>query len=172
MMEEMAFEAEVVTAQVNTSGAAVTYQLSGSSNIPGDGSTRKVTIGEHELNPKLDYTAVPKYTDSVFRRATVQNRTGAPLLQGQVSLFVDGEFIGRNQLPFTAPNDEIEFLLGVEDRITVERELVKRQTDKRFMRDRRKTSYGYKITLKNRCQPSHSSLSKITSLCRVMRRLQ
>ncbi len=146
--EEMV-EAEFVTAEVNTSGVAVTYRLSGNSDIPGDGSARKVTIGEHELDPKLDYAAVPKHTDSVFRRATVQNKTGAPLLQGQVSLFAEGEFIGRNQLPFTAPNDEIEFLLGAEDRITVERELVKRQTDKRFMRDRRKIGYGYKITLKN-----------------------
>ncbi len=147
--QEEVVEAEVVTAEVNTNGAAVTFQLSGSSDIPGDGSARKVTIGEHELNPKLDYAAVPKHTDSVFRRATVQNKTGAPLLAGQVSLFAEGEFIGRNQLPFTAPNDDIEFLLGVEDRITIKRELVKRQTDKRFMRDRRKISYGYSITLKN-----------------------
>jgi uncharacterized protein (TIGR02231 family) len=146
---EAVFEAEVVTAEINTSGVAVTFRLSGSSDVPGDGSSRKVTIGEHELDPKLDYAAVPKHTDSVFRRATVPNKTGAPLLQGQVSLFAAGEFIGRNQLPFTAPNDDIEFLLGVEDRITVERELVKRQTDKRFMRDRRKTGYGYKIKLKN-----------------------
>lgn len=149
MATEASFDAEVVTAQVDTSGVAVTYRLSGSSDVPGDGSARKVTISEHELSPKLDYTAVPKHTDSVFRRATVKNETGAPLLQGQVSLFAEGEFIGRNQLPFTAPNDEIEFLLGVEDRITVERELLKRQTDKRFMRDRRKIGYGYSIKLKN-----------------------
>lgn len=148
MQEEVA-EAEVITAEVNTTGAAVTFRLSGGSDIPGDGSARKVTVGEFELNPKLDYAAVPKHTDSVFRRATVQNKTGAPLLRGQVSLFAEGEFIGRNQLPHIAPNDDIEFLLGVEDRITVERELVKRQTDKRFMRDRRKIAYGYKITLKN-----------------------
>ena len=66
-----------------------------------------------------------------------------------MNLFVGGEFIGRNQLPFTARGDEIELLLGVEERVTVERELLKRSVDKRMLRDKRVTRYGYKIAIKN-----------------------
>jgi len=93
--------------------------------------------------------AVPKHTDAVFRRATVENESSTPLLAGAANLFVADEFIGRTKLDFTPVKGEVELLLGVEDRITVERELVKRDVDKRLFGDNRRLRYGYKIELKN-----------------------
>ena len=49
----------------------------------------------------------------------------------------------------TAPQGEIEFYQGADDRIKVERELKRRKVDKRFIGDRRRLYYGYEITLEN-----------------------
>ncbi len=141
--------AEVAVATVNESGTAVSFTVSGSSDIPSDGSPHKTTIHRFNLTPRLDYLAVPKHTDSVYRRAKVNNSSPGPLLSGPSSLFVGDEFIGRSQLEYTPSGGELELLLGVEERISVERELVKREVDKRFLRDDRQLRYGYKITLKN-----------------------
>ena len=149
MAAPMMEEAEVVTAQIESAGAAVTFKAAGSADIPGDGSTRKRTLATFQLQPTIDYVSIPRKTDSVFRRATIVNTTATPLLKGGLNLFVDDEFIGRNSLPFTARGDKIELLLGVEERITVSRELTRRDVDKRLLRDRRRIQYGYKIELKN-----------------------
>jgi uncharacterized protein (TIGR02231 family) len=145
----MVAEAEVAVAEVQSSGTAVSFAVSGKTDIPSDGSPHKTTINQFQLDPKLDYLAVPKHTDAVYRRATVANSSTSPMLEGPMNLFVGDEFIGKNRLEYTPANGEIELLLGVEENITVERTLEKRDVDKRLLRDNRQVRFGYKIEIKN-----------------------
>jgi len=142
-------EAEVEVAEVEESGTAVSFVVSGSIDIPGDGTPHKTTIGRHELSPQLDFLAVPRHTDAVFRRAKLSNTTGAPLLPGPVNLYVGDDYIGQNRLEYTPGGGEVELVLGVEERVTVKRELVRREVDKRLLRDVRQVVYGYEIKLEN-----------------------
>jgi uncharacterized protein (TIGR02231 family) len=147
--EPVLMDAEVQVAEVQSGGTAVSFNIPGQTDIPSDGSPHKTTINQFRLDPKLDYLAVPKHTDAVFRRVTVSNTSPSPLLDGPVNLFVGDEFIGKNQIEYTPTNGEIELLLGVEEGITIERTLEKRDVDKRLLRDNRQLRYGYKIELKN-----------------------
>lgn len=147
MMKEQ--EAEVVVAQAVDSGTAVRFTIGGDSDVPSDGTPHKTTLSQSRSEPKLDYLAVPKHTDAIFRRAEIANKTGAPLLTGSANLFVDDEFIGKTKLPFTAQDDTVELLFGVEDRITVSRELVRRDVDKKMLSDVRRIRYAYEIELHN-----------------------
>ena len=142
-------EAEIATATVESRGVAVTFKIGGSTDIPSDGAPHKTTIQMFELDPKVDYLCVPKHTDAVFRRLTVTNTTAAPFLAGPGNLFVGEEFIGTTQLEYAPSGEKIELLFGVEERITVSRELAKRDVDKTFLRDNRQLRYGYKIELQN-----------------------
>ena len=142
-------EAEVEVAEVQDSGTAVSFAVTGSIDIPGDGTPHKTTLGRHELTPQLDFLAVPRHTDAVFRRAKLSNATGAPLLPGPINLYVGDEYIGQNRLEYTPGGAEVELVLGVEERITVKRELVRREVDKRLLRDVRQVVYGYEIKLEN-----------------------
>lgn len=156
-MEQMApapaappqFQADVAVATVQESGTAVSFHVPGQTDIPSDGSPHKTTVQQFSLVPRLDYLAIPRHTDAVYRRAKVTNSSPSPMLAGPAALFVGEEFIGRTQLEYAPSGGEVELLLGVEERITVERELMKREVDKRFLRDDRQLHYGYKITLKN-----------------------
>jgi uncharacterized protein (TIGR02231 family) len=143
------FIADVAVATLQDSGTAVSFVVDGNTDIPSDGSPHKSVISQFSFDPRLDFLAVPKHTNAVYRRATVDNSSGGPLLPGPASLFVGQEFIGRTHLEYTPAGGEIELLLGVEERITVERELTKRDVDKRILRDNRQLRYGYKIELKN-----------------------
>jgi uncharacterized protein (TIGR02231 family) len=149
MADEEAFAAETVSATVETEGTAVTFKAPGQTDIPNDGSPHKISLQHIRLEPKLDYLTIPKYSDATFRRATVNYTEAGPLLPGSASLFVGEEYIGQTQIAFTAQGDELEILLGVEDRITVERKLARRDVDKKLLRDQRQLRYGYTITLKN-----------------------
>lgn len=152
MMTAMAppvMSAEVEVAETRETGTAVTFVVSGEVNIPGDGTPKKTTLGQYELLPRLDFLAVPRHTDAVYRRATLENTTGAPQLPGAVSLYVGEEYIGQNRLDYTPGGGEVELILGVEERIKVKRELVRREVDKRLLRDQRQILYGYEIKLEN-----------------------
>ena len=147
--QSLAVDAEVAVAEVQSSGTAVSFAVSGKTDIPSDGSPHKTTINQFQLDPELDYLAVPKHTDAVYRRATVTNTSPSPMLDGPMNLFVGDEFVGKNRLEYTPANGEIELLLGVEENITVERTLVKRDVDKRLLRDNRQLRFGYEIEIKN-----------------------
>lgn len=142
-------EAEAVVAEAQESGAAVSFAVSGSVDVPGDGTPKKTVLGNYNLEPQLDFLSAPRHTDAVYRRAGLVNSTGAPLLAGPVNLYDGEEYIGRNRLNYTPGGGEVELILGVEERIKVKREMVRREVDKRLLRDQRQIVYGYEIKLEN-----------------------
>lgn len=149
LMAEERYAAETMVAEARSEGAAVTFDVGGRSDIPSDGSPQKTVIGQFDLVPAIDYFCAPRHTDAVFRRAKAANTGPGPLLAGRVNLFAGDEFIGSNRLDYTPLGGELELMLGVEERIEVERELVRRDVDKRLLRDIRQIGYGYEITLRN-----------------------
>lgn len=141
--------AETVVASVATTGTAVTFRIPGATTVPSDGAAHKSSIGRFDFKPAIDYLAVPRHTDSVFRRVKMVNESASPLLAGPVNLFVGDEFIGSNRIDYAAQSAEIELLLGVEERIVIKRELIKREVDKKLLRDQRQIRYSYQIEVEN-----------------------
>lgn len=142
-------EMEFQEAQVSTEGASVTFQLAQRVTVPSDGSPHKVTVTTLDLAPKFDYLCVPKLADAVYRRAKVTNQSDFLLLAGPASLFVEGDFTGTLPLKRIAPREEFELTLGVDDRVTVKRELKARDVDKKLIGDRRRLRVAYEIEIKN-----------------------
>ena len=142
-------EAETVMAQVDTSGTAVTYHVPGKTGVPSDGAPHKVTVARYPLKPELDYVTAPRLVAAAYRRAVVANDSPYTLLPGLANLFAGDEFIGATNLELTAPQGEIELYLGVDDRIKVEYELVRRDVDKSLLGGKRRVRYAYEIELEN-----------------------
>ncbi len=142
---EMAFQ----EAQVVAEGASVTFQLAQKVTVPSDGSPHKVTVTTLEFAPKFDYLSVPKLAEAVYRRAKLTNESDFLLLDGPASLFVEGDFVGTLPLKRIAPREEFELTLGVDDRVTVKRELKARDVDKKIIGDRRRVRVAYEMEVKN-----------------------
>ncbi|MBN1147955.1 MAG: mucoidy inhibitor MuiA family protein [Anaerolineales bacterium] len=142
-------EVEMVTAQVQSAASAVTYRLPVTVSIPADGAPHKVSVARFSLSPSLDYASAPKLVEAAYRRARVANQSPYTLLPGAANLFAGEEFIGATRLELVAPGGQIELYLGADDRVVVERELKRREVDKRIIGGKRRLRYGYEIRLEN-----------------------
>jgi len=140
---------QAATAAVESAGAAITYRVPGNVDIPSDGAPHKVTVAEMELPPRLDYVSAPRLVPAAYRRARLTNDSPYLLLPGPANLFAGDEFIGATHLELTPPQGEIELYLGVDDRIKVEREPLRRDVDKTLIGGKRRVRYAYQITLEN-----------------------
>jgi uncharacterized protein (TIGR02231 family) len=145
-------DVEVAMATVDTSGAAVTYHVDGAVTVPADGAPHKVAVARFELVPELDYVSAPKLAEAAYRRAKVVNDSPYTLLPGAVNLFAGDEFVGATSLELIAPQGEIELYVGTDDRVKIERELARREVDKKLIGDRRRLHYAYEIALENLLQ--------------------
>lgn len=148
-LEQVVAEAEESVASVEASGTTVTYRVPGESSIPPDGTAQKVVIARFRLLPELDYVTAPKLVEAVYRRAKVINDSPYVFLPGRANLFVGDGYIGTIELELTAPQGEVELYLGTDDRVRVERELKRREVDKRVVGRRRRVVVGYEIELEN-----------------------
>lgn len=146
---ESTAEPVMAAASSEEGGAVVSFDIPKKGDIPSDGSPHKIMLFETELPAMVDYIAVPKHIDAVFRRMKATNSGAIPLLAGSVQLFVGERYIGTSRIDYIPAGDEIEMMLGVEERLTIERELVRREVDKARLRDKRQIQYGYEITIKN-----------------------
>lgn len=151
-------EAETTMAEVEASGAAVTYRIPATVTIPADGDPHSVTVTKLDLRPEMDYVSAPKLVEAAYRRVTVANTSQYTLLPGPANLFAGGEFIGSTRLELAPPQGEIELYFGTDDRLKVERELKRREVDKRLIGARRRVRYGYEITIEN-LLPGEAKLS-------------
>jgi len=143
-------EVEALEAEVEEQGVALSFKVPRRVDIPGDGSAHKTTVTTIHLPPKLDYVAAPKLVEQAYRRATISNDSQHVLLPGQVNVFHGTEFVGRtNFKDAIAPGKEFEVHLGVDDRISVTRELAESRVDKKFLGNNRRLLYGYKIEVEN-----------------------
>lgn len=136
-------------ATIEQRGAAVSYRIERPVAVPSDGSPHTTAITTLELPARLDYITAPKLAEEAYLRATVRNASQASLLPGAASVFHEDEFVGRVTLDHVAPQEEFELQLGIDERIKVERELVRRTVEKNLIGNNRRTQVAYRITVTN-----------------------
>jgi uncharacterized protein (TIGR02231 family) len=146
----MNFAAETVVADVSQQGSVVTFQLAGGGNIPSDGNPHKVTIVHDRYPCKLEYIAMPRQVSFAYLQAKAKNRPdGATLLPGTANIFRDDMFVGKTNLENIAPAQEFKLNLGVDEGIKIDRELIERQVDKKFIGGNRRITFAYRLTITN-----------------------
>jgi uncharacterized protein (TIGR02231 family) len=148
--------AELGEASMERSGAAQVFRVPGNIDVPGDGAPHTLGLGEYKLPCRFEYVAAPVVAPGVHLRAIATNNTGAVLLPGELHVFHAGpaadEYVGATQLTRTAEGAEIKLYLGLDDNVTLKRELVERDTDKGSLLQSgiRRITFGYRATLANR----------------------
>lgn len=128
---------------------AATYTPQRPVAVPSDGSSHRTLIGSFDLASRLDHITAPVHAQEATLRATVRNTSGHTLPPGRSGLFHEGDFVGSTDLAAWAPDEERELALGVDDRVRVERELVKRTATKATLGSSRRTETEYEISVAN-----------------------
>lgn len=144
------FEAVTVAAEVKSEGGVVTFAIDRNGNIPSDGTPQKITIFNDDYPSHVSYIAIPKLVSFAYLQAVVTNPSdGVTLLPGKANIFRDNMFVGTTQLENIAPGQEFKLNLGIDESIKIERNLIEREVDKRFISGQRRTTYAYRLFVTN-----------------------
>ncbi|NUR94048.1 MAG: DUF4139 domain-containing protein, partial [Kribbellaceae bacterium] len=128
---------------------AATYTPPRPVAVPADGETHRATIAAIDLDAELDYITAPVRSTDVHLRATVVNSSDHTLPAGKAAVFHDADFVGSAALPLWAPGEDVELALGLDDRIRVERKLVRREATKATLGSTRRRQVEYETKIEN-----------------------
>ncbi len=129
--------------------AAATYRPARPVAVPADGGQHRATVAVLDLAATLDYITAPVRSPEAHLRATAVNTSAHALLPGRAAVFHGGDFVGTTELATWAPGEEVELALGLDDRVRVERELVRRTATKATLGSTRRREAEYRITVAN-----------------------
>ncbi len=136
-------------ATVEQGTTAVTYRPSRPVAVPSGASGHRTTLAQLSLTASLGYVTAPVLAEEAYLRATVVNTSEQALRPGRASVFHDAEFVGTTVLEPWAPGEELELALGVDDRIRVERELVRRTASRATLSGQKRREAEYRISIGN-----------------------
>lgn len=106
-----------------TTPFAVRYRLRRPVDLPADGRERIVSLDTTRHRARVLVTAFPAEDPDPYVVARFRWDGDAPLLPGELRLFRDGVFAGRDRLPPTAPGTDLRLGFGRDDAVEVERRL-------------------------------------------------
>ncbi|RZT16706.1 uncharacterized protein (TIGR02231 family) [Kribbella sp. VKM Ac-2569] len=138
-----------LAATVEQGVTAATYTPPRPVAVPADGATHRATIAAIELDADLDYITAPVRSTDVHLRATVVNSSAHTLPAGKAAVFHEADFVGSAALPLWAPGEDVELALGLDDRIRVERKLVRRDATKATLGSTRRRQVEYETKIEN-----------------------
>lgn len=141
---------EQAALELTGTSPVVNYAAMKTSAVKSDNQPQRAVLGTFELSALMDYVTVPRLANSVCLRAKVTNTSGFVWLAGTASIFHGGDFIGKTQLKMTAADEDAVFVLGVDEGVTVQREMTERSASTSLIGNIRRTIFSYKITLTNR----------------------
>jgi uncharacterized protein (TIGR02231 family) len=128
-------------------GVSVTYDLPGRLTLPSRSDQQLVTITA--ITARADFTliATPLLTDYVYLQADVLNDSTTIFLPGPASMFRNGEFIGRSNIPQVTIGEKFTAGFGIDSQVRLTHELEDKQT--RIQGGNRIDTYQYRIALSN-----------------------
>ena len=136
-------------AAVEQGPTAATYVPSRPVAVPADGSAHRATVAVLEMEAALDHVTAPRLGTETYLRASLLNVSPHTLAAGSASVFHGADFTGTTAVPMWAPGEELELSLGVDDRVRVERELVRRTAGKAVLGGVRRRDAEYRTTVTN-----------------------
>lgn len=138
-----------LAATVEQGVTAATYTPPRPVAVPADGASHRATIASFDLETELDYITAPVRSTDVHLRATVVNSSEHTLPAGRAAVFHEADFVGSTALPLWAPGEDVELALGLDDRIRVERKLVRRTASKATLGSTRRREVEYETKIEN-----------------------
>jgi uncharacterized protein (TIGR02231 family) len=141
--------ADQYAAVIDTSFQAM-YVITDRQTIKTGEGQKRVQIDVKSFAPALFIRTVPKVSDVAYLYAKLAVESGSVLLPGQTSLFRDGVFVGRGQLPQLAGGEEHELGFGSDDKVRVRFAILDRSTGETgIISSSSVETQSFKTTVKN-----------------------
>jgi uncharacterized protein (TIGR02231 family) len=126
-------------------GISVTYDLPGRLTLPSRSDQQLVSIATITAKAEFVLLATPLLTDYVYLQADLLNDSDTILLPGQATMFRNGEFVGKGQLPQVTIGEKFTAGFGIDSQVRVAHELEDKKS--RIQGGNRIDTYYYRIAL-------------------------
>ncbi|HUT35001.1 MAG TPA: DUF4139 domain-containing protein [Planctomycetota bacterium] len=107
-----------------TEGPSVSYALATPVSLASRADQQMLRIQDMELASQFYHVATPVLTAFVYREAEMTNSAAEVLLGGPVSVYLDGHFVGRGELPTVARGESFVMGFGADPQLRARRELL------------------------------------------------
>lgn len=143
--------ATIQAVTINTNAISSTFKISQPISLISGTNQQQVTIATIDhLKADLLYKIVPRLRPTAYLQANMINNTEYPLLAGNLTIFMDDNFIAKSQLKTTMPHEPFTLDLGADEGIAVTFKQLKSFTEKTgFTNNNERITYQYEITAKN-----------------------
>jgi hypothetical protein len=141
-----------------------TFELNTKNTIPSDNSPHKVTIAMNVQPIEFEYTSVPKILPKVYLKGKVVNNNDYPILEGEINIFMDNEFVNKTHTDIVVPTDTLSLALGIDESIKCEKTLKNRYIESTgLFGGGRRVNYDFEIKVVNN-RKTKESISVIDQL--------
>lgn len=121
------------------------FELPNLATVLSNGKVNSFTLKTDKLQTFYQYFTVPKLDKSVYLKAYVSNWKDLNLIDGEISLYYEGTFLGKTLFQSTAL-DTFELSLGIDKSIQTDRKKVKEKTKSQLIGDKKTESLQFEIT--------------------------
>ncbi len=115
--------------------------------IPGDGSPRVVSLAKQRISPELSRVAAPRITKAAYLQARGVWQGSTPIMAGDYTAFVDGEYCGKGYLKTVEPGGNITIDLGKDEGIKIDRK--EKTFSEKTLTGKNKSTKTVTITIEN-----------------------
>lgn len=141
--------AELAQSEVRQELGSVSYDLPRAFTVKSDNRFYKSPVETREFPVEADYEATPKLSPYAFIHAKVTNNTDHLLAGGEVSIFLNDEYVGKSFIETVGQNEEFDLYLGIDEEIKVKRTELVDKKKKSLMGLKSRKDFAYKIELEN-----------------------
>lgn len=140
---------ETPAVSVSQNQTSFSFNIEQPYTVSGDGTAKTVAMQQHSLDASYRYMAIPKIRPTAYLTAMVTGWEPHNLLAGRMNLYFDQTFIGQSRLQPETPGDTLQFSLGKDDRIILERNRLQEFTEKNFFGNRVREISAWELTVRN-----------------------
>ena len=126
---------------------ALNYEIAAPVSLQSRNSQQMVRVLATDLESEFYHVATPVLTSYVYRETEVSNDSQSDFLEGPLTVYLDGRFVGRSEIPTVARGQSFVVGLGADSQLRARRELADKS--KKVNGGNRETKLEYKLTIEN-----------------------
>jgi uncharacterized protein (TIGR02231 family) len=125
------------------------YQLPQPMNIQSGKKPFEIEIITYQIPAIYEYVCVPKLDPGVFLSVQITDWEKYNFLTGNADLYLEGVYIGTDEINSGRVADTLQFSLGRDRQILVERNRITEYSKKTFLSGKRIQNVGWEISIRN-----------------------
>ena len=148
-LKEAPLLAEKEEVKTSETGISLEYLLPQRISLK-SGEEKKFLIKSINLPAEFEYFIYPRKDNNAYLQAKIFNNSDLVFLSGEALTYIKNNYTGKTLIKNIAPNETLQLNVGVDERIKVERKLVKYLIKKEGVFDKKeKQEFNYQTKIEN-----------------------